>query len=696
MKIVFSKRRKKHLLFSICEFIILLFFFFLSLFLLVFLYFTKDFPKPEKFTERPFIQSTKIYDRTGQILLYDLYGKEKRTVVPLKKIPLYLQQAVITAEDANFYKHHGIDVFATLKALVEDIKQKKPVRGGSTISQQLIRNSFLTHKKTIKRKVRELVLTLELERRYSKNQILEFYLNQIPFGGNNYGVEAASESYFHKPVDEISLAEAAVLASMIKAPSYLSPYGPHKQELLERKNYILERMYQYGYISKEELETAKKEEIKFYPPSVAIKAPHFVMYVINNYLIPKYGEDFLKEHGLKVYTTLDWRLQKAAEETIKKYSKINQEFRAYNAALVAINPENGQILTMVGSKDYFGAPYPKGCKAGVNCLFSPQDNVVIRERQPGSAFKPFAYTTAFLKGYTPKTIVWDVKTNFGVWGSKSYIPKNYDGRFRGPVTFRQALAQSLNIPSIKVLYLAGVQQTIETAKKLGISTLNQSPNYYGLSLVLGGGEVKLLDITSAYGVFATDGLQVAYNPILKIEDEQGNVLEEYRTPTPKRVLPSQIARLINDILSDNQARAPMFGSHSFLYFEDYRVAAKTGTTQNYRDGWTIGYVPNLVTGVWVGNNDNSPMAQKPAVLTAGPIWHEFMKKAFQYYQPKPFQKPQPITANKPILNGILTKPYHCILYYLNKDDPQGPPPTNPADDPQYLLWESALQKYLKK
>lgn len=696
MKIIFSRKKQKKKILFIIEIFILFLFFSLSVFLLLFIYFTKDFPKPEKFTERSLVQSTKIYDRTGKILLYNLYGEEKRTVVPLEKTPLYLRQAVITAEDANFYKHHGIDFPATLKALIENLKMRKAIRGGSTISQQLIRSSFLTREKTIKRKIREFILTLELERRYSKDQILEFYLNQIPLGGNLYGVESASQAYFHKSVDQISLAEAVILASLIKAPSYLSPYGPHKDKLLARKDYILNRMYELGYISKDELEKAKNEQVKFYPPAATIKAPHFVIYVINNYLIPRYGEEFLKESGLKVYTTLDWNLQKIAEESIKKYSKINQEFKAYNTALIAINPENGQILSMVGSKDYFGEPYPENCLPGVNCLFSPQDNVVIRKRQPGSAFKPFAYATAFQKGYTPDTILWDVPTNFGVWGAKPYIPKNYDGKFRGPVTFRQSLAQSLNIPSIKVLYLAGLEETIKTAQKMGITTLDKSPNYYGLSLVLGGGEVKLLEITSAYGVFATEGLRVFPTPILRIEDNQGNVLEEYQNPTPKRVLSSEIARLINDILSDNQARAPMFGLRSPLYFSDYQVAVKTGTTQNYRDAWTIGYVPNLVTGVWVGNNDNSPMSEKPAVLTAGPIWHQFMEKAFHYYPPKSFKKPKPIITSKPVLNGQLIKPYHSLLYYVDRNNPQGPRPENPSKDPQYILWETALRSYLEK
>jgi penicillin-binding protein 1C len=695
MKLFLSKNKKSGYFYAILK-ILAVFIGIVFLFLLaVFFYYTKDFPKPEKFTEKSFIESTKIYDRTGTVLLYNLYGKEKRTVIPLEKMPLYLRQAVIVTEDANFYKHKGVDIWALTKVLLESIKEVKIIRGASTISQQLIRSSFLTREKTFERKIKELVLTLELERRYPKEKILEFYLNQIPLGGDLYGVEAASQGYFHKEAEKLTLAESAILASIIQAPTYYSPNGPNKQELLKRKDWVLQRMNLYGYINNEEFGKAKNEEIRFYVPATDMKAPHFVMYIINDYLIPKFGEEFLKQNGLKVYTSLDWRLQESAEIIVSEKAEIYEEFGAHNAALVSINPKSGEILAMVGSKDYWADSYPENCISGANCLFEPQDNVVLRKRQPGSAFKPFVYATAFEKGFTPDTIIFDVPTNFGVWGAKTYEPQNYDGKFRGPLTMRQALAQSLNVPSVKVLYLAGIQDSISTAQKMGITTLNEPSSFYGLSLVLGGGEVKLIEMTSVYGVFSQDGLKAPLTPILKIEDSEGNILEENKNPELKRVLSSQIARIINNILSDNKARSPIFGANSNLYFEQYEIAAKTGTTQNYKDEWAIGYSDSLATGVWVGNNDSSPMASKLAVLTAGAIWHAFMDKAFEYYQPGSFQKPNPITTNKPVLNGIIETPYHSILYYVDKNNPRSENPYNPSNDPQYLLWEQGINNFYK-
>ncbi len=591
----------------------------------LFIYYAKDLPRPEKFTEKQFTQSTKIYDRTGEVLLYKIYGEEKRTLIPLSAVPEHLKQAIIVAEDKNFYKHPGIDFKGTMRAIMVDLKLRKPKQGGSTITQQLIRSTFLTRKKTIERKIREIILTIELERRYSKDQILEWYVNQVPFGSNAYGVEAATQTYFKKSVSEISLPEAAILASLIQAPSYLSPYGKHKEKLISHKNNILNRMAKQRYISKEQAEELKQQEIIFAPNLVEIKAPHFTLYV-KQYLETKYGENFLKEKGLKVWTSLDWELQQIAKEAVEKGSETNIKYKAYNASLVAIQPKTGEILAMVGSKDYFGESFPKGCTNGKNCLFEPKVNVAIYGigRQPGSAFKPFAYVTAFKKGYNDKTIVVDEETNFGVWGNKEYTPKNYDGLFRGPISLRSALAQSINVASVKVLlYLAGLEDSAQTAKNLGITTLSPP---YGPSIVLGGWEVKLLDITSAYGVFAAQGLKVPPVSILKITDNQGNIIEENKK-TPKRVLGIKETQLLNDILSDNEARAPMFGFNSSLHIKGYKVAAKTGTTQEYKDAWAVGYTPSLVCGVWAGNNNNYPMKKKPSVMIAGPIWKEFMSKA---------------------------------------------------------------------
>jgi 1A family penicillin-binding protein len=662
---------------------------------LIFFYYAKDLPRPEKFTERSLFESTKIYDREGKVLLYELYGEVKRTTISLDQLPDYLKLAVIAAEDANFYSHFGLDLKGILRAALINLKLKKPVHGGSTISQQLIRSTFLSPKKTLERKIKEIVLTLELERKYSKDQILEFYLNQVPWGSNCYGVEAASQTYFGKSAKDLSLAEAATLAAMIRAPSYLSPYGKNQDQLLQRKDYILKKMEKLGWIKKEEAKVALAEKIQFSKIRQPIKAYHFVLYV-KDWLVEKYGEDFLQKRGLKVYTTLDFELQKEAEKIVEELARQNLGLEAHNAALVALNPKTGEILAMIGSKDPFLDPYPEGCQPGANCLFEPYPNVALLPRQPGSAFKPFVYAAAFKKGYTPQTIIWDVKTSFGIWGKKEYIPQNYDQKFRGPVSFYQALAQSLNVPSIKVLYLAGVKDSIELAKKLGIQTLNQPPSFYGLSLVLGGGEVSLLEITSAFGVFANEGYKVSPTPILKIEDSQGNLIEEIKK-TPKKVLSTQIARLINQVLSDNQARAPMFGENSPLYLPGFEVCAKTGTTQDFKDGWTIGYSTSISLGVWVGNNDATPMAEEPGVVLAGPIWHRVMKKALEKYPPQPFLKPEPIEVKKPILKGEidLSSP-HSILHYLKKDDPQGPPPKDPSQDPQYQLWEEAIKEYLSQ
>ena len=592
-------------------------------FLTVFFYIAKDLPRPERFTERQMALPTKIYDRTGQVLLYSIFGEEKREVIPLNEVSDYFKKAVIVAEDRNFYTHFGIDLKSIIRAIMVNLQLKKPVQGGSTIPQQLIRSTFLTPEKTLQRKAREIILTLELDRRYSKEQILEWYLNQVPFGSNTYGVEAASQTFFSKRAKDLSLAEAATLASVIKAPTY---YGEHKDELLERKDYILDSMVQEGYIDSKSAEIAKQEKVKFKKASTSIQAPHFILYV-KKLLVEKYGEDYLQKEGLRVFTTLDVNLQKLAEETITNGVERNRKFRAYNAALVAISPNTGEILSLVGSADYFGESLPKGCTPAKDCLFEPEfDVAILGLRQPGSAFKPFVYATAFNKGFSDKYVVVDELTNFGVWGGKSYIPQNYDGRFRGPVTLRQALAQSLNVPSIKVLvYLAGIKDSVDMAKKLGITTLRE-PSYYGPSLVLGGGEVKLLEITSAYGVFATEGLFAKPTAILRIEDSQGNVVEEYK-PSPKRVLSSNVAKLINSILSDNETRAPIFGANSPLALEGTSV--KTGTTQYFNDAWTIGYSPKLSVGIWVGNNDNSSNYKEPGIGLAAPIWRTFIEKALE-------------------------------------------------------------------
>jgi len=649
----------------------------------VFLYYAKDLPRPEDFTERALILPTEIYDRTGETLLYQLFDEEKRVIVPLDQISEQLIQAVIATEDAHFYNHFGIDYRGILRSIKKNLQIGQPVYGGSTISQQLIRSSLLTLEKTPVRKTREIILTLELERKYSKDEILEFYLNQIPFGSNAYGVEAASQTLFNKSAAEISLEEAAILASLIKSPSYLSPYGPNKDELLARKDYVLmNRMVSQGFISEEEAREAKEKDIEFTEIRHQIRAPHFVLYV-KNYLESQYSDQFLRTSGLRVYTTLDWELQKEAEEIVKNAVANNKNRNAHNMGLVIIDPNSGEILAMVGSADWWRTePSPEGCTPGANCLFEPKFNIVTRgERQPGSAFKPFVYALALRKGLGLETVVWDARTEFNpncsgiyfeskdIYGADCYHPRNYDGRFRGPMSIKDALAQSINIPAVKVLYFAGIRETIVLAKSLGITTLNQPASYYGLPLVLGGGEVKLLEMVSAYGAFATRGFMVPTSSVLRIEDRENKVVEETKK-TPRRVLESRVADMINDILSDNQARTPAFGARSNLYLPDQEVAVKTGTAQDFKDAWAIGYTSSVVVGVWAGNNDGTP-ASAPGVTLAAPAWNQAIKKALELYPPKGFVKPEILGTEEITLEELI-----------------------PENDAQYANWQKAIRPWL--
>jgi len=702
------KNKKRGGLLLAAKYLLFLFLVICIFALFLFFYYTWGLPRPEKFTENPIIQSTKIYDRTGRVLLYDIYGEEKREIVSFDKISDNLKKAVLTSEDSRFYQHVGVDFKALLRSILINLKLQSVSQGASTITQQLIRSVYLTNQKTLARKVRELVLSIELERRYSKDQIFNWYLNKIPFGENTYGVQAASQTYFNKPATDLSLAQAAILAALIPAPSYYSPYGSHKNLLLKRKDYILERMEKLDFIDDKQLSEAKKEKIVFSDNLTPIKAPHFVMYV-KQYLENKYGEDFLKEKGLRVYTALDWELQDYAEQAIREADKTNLQFNANNIALVIINPKTGEILSLVGSKDYFKKSYPKGCdeKSSGNCLFDPKfDVATIGQRQPGSAFKPFVYATAFKKGYTQDTILWDVKTEFNVncdpkadqekdqYNLDCYHPKNYDEKYRGMVSLRTALAQSLNIPSVELLYLSGLKDSLKTSQDMGITTLND-PDRYGLSLVLGGGEVNLLEMTSAYGIFAAEGLKIPLVSILKIENSEGEVIEK-NNKKPTKVLETQIARQINDILSDNNARSPIFGFNNALYFDNYQVAAKTGTTQNFNDAWTIGYNPSFAVGVWVGNNNNSSINKKTGIGLAAPIWRKVMEKLLTSNPVENFIKPDSIQNINPILLGQLPTgdPPHSILHYINKDNPLGPPKQNPADDPMYIFWEESLKSWI--
>jgi 1A family penicillin-binding protein len=671
---------------------------------ITFIKISKELPNPEQFAVKQITQSTKIYDKTGKVLLYEIHGEEKRTVVPFDQIPDYVKQATLSAEDQSFYQHAAFDWRALIRAGITDLISGKLAQGGSTITQQLAKITFLSPEKTFSRKIKELILSYWIEKHYSKDEILNLYLNQISYGANAYGIEAAAQTYFSKSAKDLTLAEASVLAAMPKAPSYYSPWGPHQDELASRKNYILDQMSKLGFIDQEEKNRAQNTKLKFANQSIGtIKAPHFTM-MVRDYLSSRYGDDVLEKGGLKVITTLDWSLQELAESIIKEGADRNtQLYQGKNAALVAEDPKTGQILALVGSKDYFDI------ENGGNFNVATQGL-----RQPGSSFKPFVYITAFEKGYSPDTVVFDLPTEFSSNNNncpvvninfynndpQCFHPENFDKNFRGPVNLRNALAQSINVPSVKVLYLAGLVDTIKTAQALGITTIDD-PNRYGLSLVLGGGEVKLIDMVGAYSVFAQEGIKHQQSLVLEVQDSQGRTLEKYLDiSTP--VIDAQYPRLINNILSDSSARAPLFqNSFNLTVFPGHEVALKTGTTNDYKDAWTIGYTPSLVVGVWAGNNNNKPMQkQAGSILAAIPIWSAFINKALEGQPLDPFNRPGPTPeTNKPMLSGnylSANNEIHNILYYVNKNDPLGPIPENPQNDSQFLNWEKPLQEWLGK
>ncbi len=678
-------------------------------------------PDLKGFEQRKVEQSTKIYDRTGDVLLYDLRQDIQRTVIPYEEMSRNIKNATVAIEDAEFYRHIGIKPTAIIRAVLVNLTSFGFSQGGSTITQQVVKNSILVSKKKISRKIKEWILALKLERVYSKEKILEFYLNESPYGGNIYGIEEASERFFSKSSRDLTLAESAYLAALPQAPTFFSPYGNNLDRLEVRKNLVLRRMLENKFITEEEHENALQEEVEFSKQQdLGIKAPHFVFYV-QQYLESKYGKRALEERGFNVITTIDYELQKIAEDVLYQYAEGNQEkFNASNAALVATDPKTGQILVMVGSRNYF------------DDKIDGNFNVAIASnRQPGSAFKPFVYAEALNKGYTPETVVFNTKTQFSTEcepdeyeteKEECYTPENYDGIYSGPITFRNALAQSVNIPAIKVLYLAGLRDSLNLSQQMGIRSLTDV-NRYGLTLVLGGGEVSLLDITGAYGVFANNGIKNQNVSILKIEDSNGNIIEEFKH-NEQRILKEQTALQITDILSDNDARAPAFGEYSQLYFPGRDVAAKTGTTNQYRDAWIVGYTPEIAVGTWAGNNDNSPMEKRVAGFIVAPMWNAFMKEVLLRDNQEKFKKPRPINEAKlkPVMKGVwqggeevlidslsgkLATEYtpeelrksvvpsniHSILYWVNKRDPRGEKPEYPERDSQFNLWEYGVEQW---
>lgn len=680
--------------------LLLWFIIFLAAFILVavitLLVFAKDLPTREQILNREVTQSTKIYDRTGQVLLYEINGGERRTVVSLDQIPQFVQDATISLEDANFYHEGAISVPGIMRAFLVDLLRGGVVQGGSTITQQLAKNAFLTQERTFSRKIKELLLAFRLDQEYSKDQILELYFNEIPYGPTTYGIESASESYFGKRAKDLTLAEGTILVAIPKAPSRYSPYGSHVDELIARQRLVLQTLYKAGKITETQLNQALSQKITFIPQSPnGILAPHFVM-AVQDYLDSRYGEDVVRGGGLKVITTLDMNLQAAAEKAVAEgVAKNTANYGGKNGALVAEDPKTGQILAMVGSKDYFDIANQGNFNVATQGL-----------RQPGSSLKPFVYLAAFEKGYTPQTVLLDVPTEFSEDPScplvpdytqsskKCFHPTDFEP-FMGPVSMRNALAQSVNIAAVKTLYLVGVNRAVQVMNDFGLKTLSD-PNHYGLSLTLGGGAVHLYDLVGAYSGLAQDGVRHEQTMVLEVQDPRGNVLEQYNDKS-QQIFDSAYVRVVNDVLSDQNARAGLFGgSLGLTVFQGYDVALKTGTSNDYVDAWSMGYTPNLVVGVWAGNNDNTPMhRQGTSILAAVPIWSAFMNNIIQSTSPETFPKPDLNTPDKPFLQGqyMANGEVHNELYWIDKNDPTGPPPTNPASDPQFNNWETGVRNW---
>lgn len=687
---------------------------------------TMQVPTITGFADRKVTSSTKIYDRTGTVVLYDVHANVKRTVVSAEKISDVAKQAIIAIEDKEFYNHNGVRPTSIIRAGLSQIIPFVKQSGGSTITQQLVKNTLLTQQKSLTRKIKEWVLAIKLERVMSKDEILTTYLNEAPYGGTVYGIQEASLSFFGKSAIDLTLPEAAYLAAIPNAPSFYSPYGKNKERLEARKNLVLKNMLDQGYISDSQYAEAKATVVTFKPIAEGSgKSLHFIEY-IRQYLENKYGADVVANQGLKVTTTLDWDLQQVAEKAIAENAAKNEkDYGATNSGLVAIDPKTGHILSMVGSRDYFDRE--------IDGAF----NITTAGRQPGSSFKPIVYSRAFEKGYLPETVLFDMPTQFGPCDAfdrssepPCYAPDNYDNKFVGPISLKNALAQSRNVPAVQLLAMVGLPDALETGKRLGLITLDRNADRYGLTLVLGGGEVSLLDMTSVYGVFANEGVRNPVTGILEVADADGVVLEKY-TENPIVVMDPNATRRLSSVLSDNIARTPLFGANSFFYFGNRPVAGKTGTTNSNKDAWVFGYTPSIAVGVWSGNNDNTPMKKGSAI--SGPAWRTFMDYALTklpYDRPAAKESftsadtPANYDSLAPVLRGawaggesffidtisgklatentpietkqevVIPNP-HNILYWVNPSNPTGPRPVNPSSLSQYSRWEQSFQAWIQ-
>lgn len=618
--------------------------------IVVFAYFSRELPNPNRLLERSFELSTRFYDRKDN-LIYEVFGDKNRTLVVLSDVNPYVTYATLSVEDAEFYLHKGYSIRGMIRAL-RNTFTGEGLQGGSTLTQQVIKNTLLTQDRTLVRKIKEFILSLQLENRYSKDEIIQMYLNETPYGGQNYGIYSASKAYFNKLPKDLTIAEAAYLAGLPQRPSYYSQFGANPEAGLQRKDYVLYLMRERGwvasdgkrhYLSEEDYEFAKNEELKFETARVPLEAPHFVFYA-KQYLVDLLGEDVVEKGGLKVKTSIDLEVQKLAQETVtSELEEVSRSLNIWNGAMVVLDPKTGQILAMVGSKGYNLDPQPEGCISGSSgensCKFDPYVNVALAPRQPGSAIKPITYATMLSQGYTAAYPLLDMPIAFeGAAPDKPYIPENYDGIYRGIVSVRKALANSLNIPAVEALKIVGIDNMINQAEKMGITTFKDRQRY-GLALTLGGGETKLLELTGAFSVFAAKGTYIKPTPIIEVQDSSGKVIYKPKDPGTK-VLDEGTAFLISDILSDDGARSDVFGTGSLLNIPGHTVAVKTGTTDDKRDNYALGFTPSVVVGVWVGNSNNEKMNPYVAsgISGASPIWNAFMKA---YLKDKPDEKFEP-------------------------------------------------------
>lgn len=635
-------------------------------FLLLTFYFLifKGLPSPKDLTSRPLQVSTKIYDKNG-VLLYKIFKDQNRTLVSLSDIPLHVRLATLAAEDAEFYSHKGFSVRGILRALINNIK-KGELSGGSTITQQLVKNTLLSPEKTITRKIKEIILAMQVERVFSKDQILEMYLNEVSYGGTAYGIKEGAQEYFSKDLNQLTLSEASYLAGLTKSPTKFSPFGGNPEMAIQRRDDVLRLMRINKFITVEQEEEAKKEEIVIKPGNKDIKAPHFVMYV-RQILVDKYGEDMVEKGGLEVTTTLDYEIQKMAQTVVKEEVDRLKSLRVGNGAVVVLNPQTGEILAMVGSKDYFD---PNGGNV----------NVALRLRQPGSSIKVVNYAYALSHGFTPASILDDSPTVFKVAGLPAYTPKNYDGEYKGRLTIRSALAQSRNIPAVRVLASYGVTKMIDQGRAMGITTW-QDPSLYGLSLTLGGGDVKLIDLAQVFATIANLGKKPAITSITEVKNYKGEELEKNGGSNFPEVVDPKVAYQLIDILKDNNARAPEFGIRSYLVIPNHpEVAVKTGTSNDLKDNLTIGFNQNYLVAVWVGNNDSTPMSRVASGITgASPIWNKIMTNLLGNSPSKGWEIPE----------GMVNKDcYGRMEYFLKENVPNcAPIPTPsplPSGQPQIL------------